>query len=93
MSQLIVQATLILLTLAALVFAFQAIRQRRTGALAGSSFPTVLLVVIVGWTTTEVISDAIGTSLGVAGEWAHLTVMVLFAAAVTLQLKYARKEP
>jgi len=54
-------------------------------------FPTILLIVIVGWIMTEVISDAIGTSLGIVGEWAHLIVMFIFAAALTLQLRHARK--
>jgi drug/metabolite transporter superfamily protein YnfA len=90
---LIVQATLLLLTLAALVFAFQAIRQRRTGLPTAASFPTVLLLVLVGWITTEVISDAFGTSLGMPGKWTHLGVMVLLSAAVTMQLNRARKEP
>lgn len=89
MPQLIVQTTLVLLTSAALVFAFQTIHQRRKEVTA-SSFPTVLLLVIIGWITTEVISDAMGASLGEAGKWTHLAVMTLFAAAVTLQLKRSR---
>jgi membrane associated rhomboid family serine protease len=88
--QLIVQTTLVLLVLAALVFAFQAFRQKSEG-ISSSIFPTVLLIVIVGWITTEVISDAFGTSLGIVGEWAHLGVMFIFAACMTLQLRQARK--
>lgn len=87
----IVQATLVLLVLAVLIFGIQAVRQRRSEGIFGSSFPTILLVVIVGWITTEIVGDAIGTSLGMVGEWAHLTVMFLFAACITLQLRRARK--
>jgi len=92
MSQLIAQATLVLFTLAALVFVFQAIRQRRARELSPSSFPTLLLLMIVGWIATEGITDASGTSLGEAGEWAHLAVMILFAASITLQLKRSSKQ-
>lgn len=91
MSQLIAQASLALLILAAMVFGLQAIRQRKAVSSAGSSFPTVLLVVIAGWITTEVVSDAIGTSLGVVGKWTHLGVMALFAATISVQLARARK--
>lgn len=91
MSEFIVQATLVLLVLAVLVFGFQAVRQKRSKAIFGSSFPTILLVVIVGWITTEIVGDAFGTSLGMVGELAHLTVMALFAACITLQLRQARK--
>ena len=78
------------MVLAALVFAFQALRQKSEG-IYGSAFPTILLIVIVGWISTEVISDAFGTSLGIVGEWAHLAVMAIFAACMTLQLRQARK--
>jgi len=91
LSQLIVQTTLALLVLAALIFVFQIHRQAKTEGILGSVFPTILLIVIVGWIITEVISDAIGASLGIVGEWAHLIVMFIFAAALTLQLKHARK--
>jgi len=90
LTQLIAQATLVLLVLAALVFAFQAFRQRKSVGISGSLFPTILLIVIVGWISTEVISDAFGTSLGILEEWAHLVVMVIFAACMTLQLRQAR---
>ena len=89
--QLIVQTTFVLLMLAALVFAFQAVRQEKSEGVFGSAFPTILLIVIVGWITTEVISDTFGTSLGLLGEWAHLAVMFIFAACITLQLRQARK--
>jgi hypothetical protein len=89
--QLIVQTTLVLLVLAALVFAFQAVRQKKSEGVFGSAFPTILLIVIVGWITTEVISDTFATSLGMVGEWAHLAVMFIFAACITLQLRQARK--
>ncbi|MGA3107960.1 MAG: hypothetical protein ABSD99_00665 [Candidatus Bathyarchaeia archaeon] len=91
MPEFIVQSTLVLLVLAVLVFGFQAVRQRRSEGIFGSSFPTILLVVIVGWITTEVVSDTFGTSLGIVGEWAHLAVMFLFAACITIQLRHARK--
>lgn len=91
MSLLIAQATVVIFALAALVFAFQAIRQRRARELSPSSFPTLLLLMIVGWIATEGVTDASGTSLGAAGEWAHLAVMILFAATLTLQLKRSLK--
>jgi hypothetical protein len=90
MQQVIVLATLLLLVLAALVFAFQTFLQVKRGS-SGAGFPTVLLLVIVGWIATEVVSDAFGTSLGDVGRWAHLSVMILFAGAVTFQLKRARQ--
>jgi hypothetical protein len=90
MQQAIVVATLWLLGLAALVFAFQTVLQLKRGS-SGAGFPTILLIVIVGWITTEVVSDAFGTSLGDVGRWAHLSVMILFAGAVTFQLKRARE--
>ena len=91
MTQLVPQITLAVLVLAALIFAFQALRQRKYEGILGSAFPTILLVVIVGWITTEVVSDAFGTSLGIVGEWAHLAVMFIFAGCITLQLRHARK--
>ena len=87
--QLVSQTTLVLLVLAGLVFAFQALRQGKAEGIINSAFPTMLLVVIVGWITTEVVSDAFGTSLGIVGEWAHLLVMFIFAASITLQLTRA----
>ena len=91
MPQLIVETTLVLLVLAALVFGFQAVRQKKSEGVFGSAFPTILLIVIVGWITTEVVSDTFGTSLGILGEWAHLVVMFIFAGCITLQLRQARK--
>jgi membrane associated rhomboid family serine protease len=89
--QLIVQTTLVLLVLAALLFAFQALRQRRSESNIRLVFPEILLIVIVGWIATEVISDAFGTSLGILGEWAHLAVMLIFAGCLSVQLRRARK--
>jgi formate hydrogenlyase subunit 3/multisubunit Na+/H+ antiporter MnhD subunit len=89
MQQVIVMATLWLLVLAALVFAFQILLQLKRGS-SRAGFPIILLVVIVGWITTEVVSDAFGTSLGDIGRWGHLSVMFLFAVTVTLQLRRAR---
>ena len=91
MPELIAQTTFVLLVLAALIFAFQAVRQKKAGGVFGSAFPTILLIVIVGWITTEVVSDTFGTSLGILGEWAHLAVMFIFAGCLTLQLRQARK--
>lgn len=88
--QLIVVATLWLLVLAALVFAVQFILQLKRG-LSGAGFPTVLLLVIIGWIVTEVARDAFEISLGELGRWGHLSVMFLFAAAVTLELMRARR--
>jgi uncharacterized membrane protein YwaF len=76
-----------MLTLAALVFMFQVVRQRRAGQLSASSFSTVLLVVMIGWMATEVVSDAAGVALGELGRVTHFAVMVLFAATITLQLR------
>ena len=91
MQPLIAQSSLVLLVSAALVFAAQTLLQLGKGTRGGASFPTVLLVVMIGWILTEVVTDALGTSLGVLGMWAHLSVMFLFAGAVTLQLKRARR--
>ena len=55
-------------------------------------FPNPTPLMIVGWIATEGITDASGTSLGEAGEWAHLAVMILFAASITLQLKRSSKQ-
>ena len=88
--QLVVVATLWLLVLAALVFTIQILFQLRRGS-SGARFPTVLLLVILGWIATEVVSDAFGTSLGDLGRWGHLSVMFLFAVAMTLELLRARK--
>lgn len=90
MQQVIVVVTLWLLVLAALVFAFQTFLQLKRGS-SGASFPTILLLVIVGWIATEVLRDALGTSLGDIGRWGHLSVMFLFAVAVTLELRRAQK--
>lgn len=89
MQQEIILATLGLLVLAAVIFAFQTFLQLKRRS-SGAAFPIVLLIVIVGWIVTEVVGDALGTSLGDIGRWAHLSVMFLFAAAVTLELRRAR---
>lgn len=86
MAQLITEATLAILTLAALLFVFQVVRQKRAGQLSASSFSTILLVVLIGWITTEVVGDLAGEILGDAGRIIHFAVMVLFAATITLQL-------
>lgn len=87
--QVIILATLGLLILAAVVFAFQTFLQLKRGS-SDAGFPIVLLIVIIGWIATEVVGDALGTSLGDLGRWAHLSVMFVFAAAVTLELRRAR---
>lgn len=87
MVELIVQVTLVILTLAALIFVFQVIRQKKAGELSASSFSTLLMVVIIGWMTTEVVSDATGQTLGEFGRITHFAVMILFAATITLQLR------
>jgi hypothetical protein len=91
MNQLIVSATLVQLITAALIFAFQTLRQAKGRSHKDASFPTVLLLALVGWIATEAVSDSIGASLGDVGRWTHLSVMVLFAGAVTFQLKRARE--
>ena len=87
MVELIVQVTLVILILAALVFVFQAVRQKRAGQLSASSFSMLLLVVIIGWLMTEVVSDATGAALGELGRITHFAVMILFAATLTLQFR------
>lgn len=87
MPELITELTLTLLILAALVFVFQLVRQRRAGQLSAWSFSTVLLVMLIGWMVTEVVKDATGAVLGQLGRVTHFAVMILFAATVTLQLR------
>ena len=87
MPNLTVQLTVVLLTLAAVVFLIQAIQQSRLRQLAASSFSTLLLVVLVGWLVTEDALEALGQTLGMAGRLAHIAVMVLVAATLTVQLK------
>ncbi len=87
MTQFITQLTLGMLTLAALVFALQVVRQKRAGQLSAWSFSTFLLVVLVGWMATEVVSDAAGVARGELIRVTHFAVMVLVAATMTLQLR------
>jgi uncharacterized protein (DUF983 family) len=90
--EILIQLTLILLILAALIFSFQAIRQKRAGQLSPGSFSSVLLIAIVGWIATEVMVDATGMN---KPEWlsvTHFGVMILVAAVMTLQLKRSFKE-
>ena len=87
MPELVTDLTLIILILAASVFVFQVVRQRRAGQLSAWSFSTVLLIVLIGWMVTEVVSDATGAILGEVGRVTHFAVMILFAATITLQLK------
>ncbi|HKM49818.1 MAG TPA: hypothetical protein VJZ75_01420 [Candidatus Bathyarchaeia archaeon] len=87
MPNLTVQLTVVLLTLAAVVFLIQAIQQSRLRQLAASSFSTLLLVVLVGWLVTEDALEALGHTLGMMGRLAHIAVMVLVAATLTVQLK------
>jgi len=90
--ELITQATLVILTLAASVFVVQVFRQKTAGLLSATSFSGVLMVVIIGWMTTEVVSDATGETFGQLGRMAHFAVMILFAAAITLQLKRSHRK-
>ncbi len=87
MVQLLSEVTLAILTLAAVLFAFQLVRQKRIGQPSTSSFSTVLLIMLVGWIATEVLSDVTGEILGEIGRIAHFVVMALFAATMTLQLR------
>ena len=84
---LIAQVTLVILTLAALVFVFQVVRQKKAGQLSASSFSAFLMIVLIGWMVTEVVSDAAGQTLGEFGRITHFAVMILFAATMTLQLR------
>ena len=81
------QVTLVILTLAALVFVVQVVRQKMAGQLSASSFSTLLMVVIIGWMVTEVVSDATGQTFGQFGRITHFAVMILFATTITLQLR------
>lgn len=87
LTDLIVQATLGILTVAAFVFVFQVVKQKRAGQLSASSFSTILLLVLIGWMVTEVVEDVTGQVLGQFGRIAHFAVMVLFAGTITLQLR------
>ncbi len=87
MAQPITQLTLIILTLAALVFVSQVARQKRAGQQAAWSFSTFLLVVLIGWMATEVVSDAAGVAQGELIRVTHFAVMMLVAATITLQLR------
>ena len=92
MSQVIIEVTLVSLVWAAMVFVFQLLRQRRAGQLSTSSFSTVLLAMIVGWISTEVVGDVSGQIHGQVGRLAHFVVMVLFAATITFQFRRSFKE-
>ncbi len=87
MADLTVELTVVLLALAALIFLFQAVQQKRLGQLTAFSFSTLLLVVLVSWMVTEDVRDALGQTLELAGRLAHFAVMVLFATTLTIQLK------
>lgn len=89
MIQLISEMTLGILVLAAVVFALQLIRQKRMGQPSTPSFSTVLLIMIIGWIATEVISDVSGEILGEVGRAAHFVVMVLVATTITLQFRHS----
>lgn len=86
-AQVIVEVTLAVLILAALVFVFQVVRQKRAGLLSASSFSTLLVLVLIGWIATEVVTDIAGEILGDFGRVTHFAVMMLFAIAVTLQFR------
>lgn len=75
------------LGLAAAIFLWQTIQLRRDGASVTGSFPGYLLLMLVGWATTEMIADYSGGLLGRIGEVAHLFVMALFAVIITIHWK------
>jgi len=87
MTEIITQLTLILLVLAAFIFVFQLVRQNRAGQLSAWSFSSFFLIGLIGWISTEVVSDAIGMN---RPDWlrvTHFGVMVLVAGIMTLQLR------
>ncbi len=81
------ELTWAILMLAALIFVYQVVRQKREGQLTASSFSTVFLIVLIGWITTEAVSDVTGDFLGQVGRITHFSVMILVAVTVTLQLR------
>jgi hypothetical protein len=91
-TQLISEITLVILVLAAVVFVFKRVRQRRVGQLSTSSFSTVLLAMIVGWIATEVVGDVSGVLLGDMGRVGHFLVMALFAVTMTWQFRRSFRE-
>jgi len=91
MAEPITEISLVLLTLAVIVFATQVVRQLKAGQLVVWSFSTVLLIVLIGWLSTEILSDLTGQVLGGLGEIVHFAVMLLFAVTLTLQLRNSFK--
>lgn len=87
MTEIITQLTLILLVLAAFIFVLQLVRQNRAGQPSAWSFSSFFLIILIGWMSTEVVSDSIGMN---RPDWlrvTHFGVMVLVAATMTLQLR------
>jgi len=87
MAEMITQLTLILLVLGAFIFVLQLARQSRAGQSSAWSFSSFFLIALIGWMSTEVVSDSIGMN---RPDWlrvTHFGVMVLIAAVMTLQLR------
>lgn len=87
MNGILTQLTLTFLVLAALIFGFQAIRQKKQGQLSPWSFSSFFLIGLVGWIATEVAVDAIGAARPYWLQITHFAVMILVAVVMTLQLK------
>lgn len=68
MQEFLAQTSLVLLVTAAIIFAVQTVLQVRKKGHEDASFPTVLLFVIAGWILTDVVTDALGASLGDMGR-------------------------
>jgi len=89
MTEVITQLTLILLGLTAFVFVFQLVRQNRAGQPSAWSFSSFFLIGLIGWMSTEVVSDSIGMN---RPDWlrvTHFGVMALVATIMTLQLRHS----
>ncbi len=84
--------TFLMLGSAAAVFVLQIVRLKRAGHEMTQSFPTYLLVMIVGWLGTEIVADY-GKAYAQAGQLAHLFVMGAFAVIITIHLRSSLKSP
>lgn len=82
---------LLFLALAAAIFLLQMMRLRQNGMAAASSFPAYLLLMIVGWAGTEILTDSAPASAGQIGKAGHLIVMGLFAFIITVHWRRARQ--
>ncbi len=84
--------TFLMLASAAAIFVWQIARLRRAGHEMTPSFPTYLLLMIVGWLGTEMVADY-GKSYAQVGQLAHFFVMGAFAVIITIHLRSSLKLP